>query len=53
MATKEKNEPSEEVDPCQVHSTTLGAVVAHREQRSIASNVLDRGALDHYACTQS
>jgi hypothetical protein len=25
MATKEKNAPSEEVDPCQVRSTTLSA----------------------------
>jgi hypothetical protein len=25
MATKEKNAPSEEMDPCQVRSTTLGA----------------------------
>jgi hypothetical protein len=25
MATKEKNAPSEEVDPCQVRSTALGA----------------------------
>jgi hypothetical protein len=53
MATKEKNAPSEEVDPCQVRSTTLGAAVARREQRSIASNVLDRGALDRGACTRS
>jgi hypothetical protein len=26
MAIKEKNAPSEEVDPCQVRSTTLGAL---------------------------